>query len=314
VEFVKQERTPLAAASTSARDIRLIANSKDIQERRAEKRDAGYLAREMVLCSLPHRDPKTLSWSRDTGDAWIGITSGISLQTGKALGIPYGAKSRLLLYWITSEVKRTKNRKLLLFGKKASDARTFSDFIRKLGMDASRGGIGSNSQSLKEAMMRLFSASIVMEDTRSYPNDLERHQRKQFLITSDSEIWWNKRSSRLGEEEDSWIEIGEKLFDSIQASVVPADMRAINALRDSPMAMDLYALLNYFGVNRPKLLLWREMEKRIGADYASTWEFARKVKEALPKVLSVHPGLEVQIAEEGGLRVYRSEPAIPAKE
>ena len=44
---------------------------------------------------------------------------------------------------------------------------------------------------------------------------------------------------------ESWIELGEKFYEAVTLSSVPVDLRALRALKRSPLALDLYAWLTY---------------------------------------------------------------------
>ena len=53
--------------------------------------DVVFLARELILCTLPHSDPRdVLSWSRKNGDLTLSIKAGVNEETGKSYGLPYG--------------------------------------------------------------------------------------------------------------------------------------------------------------------------------------------------------------------------------
>ena len=52
----------------------------------------------------------------------------------------------------------------------------------------------------------------------------------------------------------SWVELGEKFYEAIIARPVPLDMRTLQALKSSSLALDIYAWLAYRShrVNRHK--------------------------------------------------------------
>jgi len=112
--------------------------------------DVVFLARELILCTLPHNDPGDVrSWSRTNGNLTLGIVAGVNSKTGNGYGIPYGIIPRLILVWIVTEILRTKTRRLELGNRLA-------DFLMKLGLDPSRGGERSDARRVKEQMERLL--------------------------------------------------------------------------------------------------------------------------------------------------------------
>jgi hypothetical protein len=62
-------------------------------------------------------------------------------------------------------------------------------------------------------------------------------------IATRGEFWWSPRDPTQGALWGSWIELGERFFEAITAAPVPLDMRALKALKRSPLALDLYAWL-----------------------------------------------------------------------
>jgi hypothetical protein len=50
--------------------------------------DWAFLAREFILCTLPHRNPgNVLVWSRTNGNLTLGIQPGVNVKTGKSYGL-----------------------------------------------------------------------------------------------------------------------------------------------------------------------------------------------------------------------------------
>jgi len=82
-------------------------------------------------------------------------------------------------------------------------------------------------------------------------------------------------------------ELGETFFEAITASPVPLDMRALRALKRSPLALDLYAWASYttFSLSRKgsaRFIPWRALAKQLGTDYGDVKDFKRKAGSAAP--------------------------------
>ena len=70
--------------------------------------DTGFMARLMMLCSLPRTDPgRQLQYKRVNGPYTL-----IKTAVGQT-GLPYGNLSRLLLAWVCTEAVRTQSRELV---------------------------------------------------------------------------------------------------------------------------------------------------------------------------------------------------------
>jgi Plasmid encoded RepA protein len=56
-------------------------------------------------------------------------------------------------------------------------------------------------------------------------------------VAPRGEFWWSVRDPSQAALWGSWIELGEKFFEAITAAPVPLDMRALKALKRSPLAL-----------------------------------------------------------------------------
>ena len=104
--------------------------------------DTGFMARLMMLCSLPRTNPgRQLQYKRVNGPYTLIMTA-----VGQT-GLPFGNLSRLLLAWVCTEAVRTQSRELFLGPSR-------SGFMRKLGIAP----VGCARTRLRNQMRRLFAA------------------------------------------------------------------------------------------------------------------------------------------------------------
>jgi hypothetical protein len=293
---------------------RAIVNAgTEIRLDRATAEDAAYLARQFVQATLPHSDPKADTWSRQNGNFTLGIQAGFNVKTGKSYGLPYGIIPRLLLFWITTEALKTKSPRLEL-------GASMAGFMREVGLDPGHGGKRSDGQRLQAQMTRLFQARIsFMQDVEDGSNEGSAWLNMQ--VSRKGVLWWNPRSPAQGSLWNSWIELERDFYDAITAAPIPIDVRALRALKRSPLALDLYALLCYEvyrveHTGRARFIPWRAVAKQLGADYEgdnAAKELARKARAALRKIVSVMPGVRLGDMR-GGLSVLPgSLLAVPKK-
>ena len=92
-------------------------------------------------------------------------------------------------------------------------------------------------------------------------------------------------------------------------------MRALQALKNSAMALDLYswAVWRSFTVaqaGKVQFIPWRGLMQQLGSDYSNPDDFRRKAKAALKKVLAVYPGLKVEQVDGGINLLPTSRPAV----
>src|SRR5688572_3645042 len=109
-------------------------------------------------------------------------------------------------------------------------------------------------------------------------------------IAPDSELWWDPKRPKQGALWESWIRLSEKFYSALVASPVPVDMRALRALKRSPLALDLYAWVCYRAFvivqkgQPPQFMAWELLRRQLGADYGTANDFQKKAAPALRKI------------------------------
>ncbi len=116
---------------------------------------------------------------------------------------------------------------------------------------------------------------------------------------------------------------GKKFFEEAISSPVPVDMRALKALKRSPMALDIYCWLTYrmSYLRKPTEIPWAALQMQFGADYASDEQglrnFKKKFLHHLRAVHVLYPEANVEEGENGLLlkpskpHVAQLPPALP---
>jgi hypothetical protein len=274
---------------------KLMSAAERIALEEAEAADRAFLARQFVQCTLPHTNPGNVpQWTRTCRNVTLGIQPGRDYERNVSLGYPYGSLPRLILFWLNTEAVRTKSRRLHL-------GRSFTDFMRQLGLDPDSRGKRSDARRLREQMRRLFSAHIGFQYTAP-GHDKPRSDNPFAWINMDvaqeGELWWDTKAPQQAGLFESWIQLGEKLYEAIIASPVPVDLRALRALKRSPLALDLYAWATYSTHSvtkegKPRRVSWKSLAAQFGADYDDVKDFKKKINKALLKVQTVYPALRL---------------------
>ncbi len=290
-------------APASKRQIRRTIDAWQIATTPPTADDWAFLAREFILCTLPHRNPGDVpTWSRTNGNLTLGIQPGVSFKTGKSYGYPYGMMPRLLLAWITTEAIRTKSRRLALGG-------NFSDFMQQLGLNPATGrGKRGDAKRLRGQMERLFEARI------SFVYDLRGEVRSgeakfNMEVAPRRLLWWSEKDPGQSILWDSWIELGEDFFNAITSEPLPLDVRVLKHIKQSPLAIDLYAILNREAYRahkdgKPRFLAWEWLHTQIGNEYGDLRDFRRYAMPQIKAILDVAPNLFLK--QEKGRRGQKS--------
>ena len=295
-----QLRAQAARGPITDAQRKLLEHSAKIFDEPATVRDAAYMPRELVQVTLPHKNPGDIPvWQRTNGNCTVIMQPGWNIDDNKSFGYPYGIIPRLLLFWITTEAIKKKSRRLEL-------GNSLAGFVAELGLDPNRGGKRSDARRLRDQMHRLFRARM------SFQGSLQRHgaqgvAQMDMQIADRSELWWSRKDPNQTALWGSWIELGERFFDAITAFPVPADMRALRALKRSPLALDLYAWLSYEAwkankTGKARFENWTQLHAHLGAEYGRIDNFRSSAKAAICKIKTVYPSLKLG-DREGGIQV-----------
>lgn len=287
--------------SISPQKMKLVAIAGEIRLD-PDRTESAFMARQLVQATLPHKNPGNVpAWSRKNGDLTLTLRSGWDEKKEKLIGYPYGTIPRLLLFWITTEAIRTKNPRIKL-------GNSLAKFMEELGLDPYQGGKRSDVKRLQDQMKRLFQSTI----------SFTQHTRGQawlnMQVAPKGMLWWDEKKPTQSTLFENWIHLGEDFFKAITSSPVPIDMRALKALKRSPLALDFYAWASYTAYQTQKTgnsrsISWELLHEQFGAEYKDLKEFSRKAWNALLKVQAVYPELNIERIR-GGILVLPSKPSI----
>jgi hypothetical protein len=266
---------------------KLIIEALAIEAQDAREAGAlGYMARALVQATLPHSRPETNEFERRNGAFTL-----VMIAPSK-VGLPYGVIPRLMLAWITTEAVRTKSRELLL-------GDSMSDFMRRLDMVPTGGRWGSITR-LREQSRRLFTTSISCQ----YEGPQAAGE-TGFRIADRHMLWWDPKQPEQRSLFNSVVTLSERFFEEIRARPVPIDLRAMKALKKSPLALDVYCWLTYrlSYLRQARVIPWAALQLQFGAGYAADEQGARDFKKAfvreLKKVLTLYPQAKAAVVDHG---------------
>ena len=209
------------------------------------------------------------------------------------------------MFWLCGEAVRKESRHIVL-------GKSLSEFMRQIGLEPrSGGGKYGDAKRLHSQMERLFRATISFE-TVGGPAWLD------MAVAPKGMQWWDPARPHEDALWEGWIELGEDFYNAITAAPVPVDLRALKALKRSPLALDLYAWLTYtsFSASRRKqrrTVPWVGLHGQLGSEYAQLRDFRAKVRLALKKIQLVYPALRVEITAESLTVLPTSRTAIASR-
>ncbi|HDT5864693.1 RepA [Aeromonas hydrophila] len=229
----------------------------------------GYIAHFLAQATLPHTDPKTNFFKRGTGKLTLSIIA------NPEYGMPYGGLSRLLLAWMCTEAVRTDSPELSL-------GRSQAEFLQKLDLHND----GRYIARVRDQSLRLVHSTISV-------NSIDGRVRN-ILITEEAFVFWNVCNAEQRGWESS-ITLSSDFFKRLISAPVPIRMEALQALKKSPLAMDIYTWLVYRmfclnvaearGGKRLAQVPWAGLMMQFGSGYADTLQGMRDFKKSFRKRL-----------------------------
>lgn len=313
LDLLKDMVKDLPPLNPTRAQSKIITAAEEIFQEPPTPEELAFLARELVQCTLPHSDPGQVPfWARTNGNMTLSIVSGFDPRKRQLVGYPYGSIPRLLLFWVTTEALRTRSRHLEL-------GASYNEFLRDIGFDPNTGGgKRGDGKRVKEQTRRLFASTISFIQSGELAPEREGERRLNMSVADQSELWWDPKQPDQVNLWDSWVELGEKFYAALTAAPVPVDLRALRALKRSPLALDLYAWATHKSLSvarkgKQQFVPWRGLMAQFGADYNDIQNFRRKAEHALKKIQAVYPGLKLADATGGIIVLPTSRPAIALK-
>ena len=272
---------------------KLIADTLAMEAETAQDAGAlGFMARALVQATLPHKRVSGAEFTRHNGAYTL------TLLAPSHIGLPYGTVPRILLAWMTTEAVRTQSRELVL-------GDNLSRFMRALDLVPTGGRWGTVGR-LKDQTRRLFASTV----SASYA-DKDKHAETGYRLADKSVLWWDGGNIEQAGLWQSTVTLSEMFYREVIEHPIPVDMRAIRALKRSPMALDIYCWLTYRAsyAKRDSNIPWPALAVQFGAEYGRVRDFKAAFLSELRKVTLVYPEARIEDTDTG-LLVKPSKPHI----
>lgn len=273
----------------------------------------------LAMAAMPHRRlPDDQAWVRSNGAVSLLIEPGRRPTTSRPLttkdyapvGVPYGAKARLILIYLQTEALR-RNSPVIPLG------RSMHDWLAR--MDISPGG--KTYDEIRRQLDRICRCRL----TISYSGRIDGH-----AATGHSNDAIVRHAVELSAPDDQqgrlWedhLELSETYFRTLQEHPVPLWESAIRAIAAKSMAIDIYVWLAYRlrSLTSTINVSWPALFQQFGTPTADPTNAARKIRDfkpefrtALKYALAVYEEARVEEADDGrGLILHPSRPPIPER-
>jgi hypothetical protein len=257
-----------------------------------------------VLCQigLPYRDPGSgvRLWKRKQGNAALEIEAGRAPDPAKGehvdVGLPWGAKPRLILAHLNAEALRQASPNIEIEA-------SLSAFVKRIrGFDG-----GREIRMFKQQLSCLSTATIrlaVFRGDRAFA--INTHVIYAF------ELWLHK-DERQRVLWPSTIRLSNEYFESLQKHAVPLNESDLAALAHTAMGLDIYAWLaqrlHRIDPQRPAFIPWPALKEQFGSEYERLDHFRPPFRKALAQVHQRYQTARIEL-DKHGLTARTSPPPV----
>lgn len=283
------------------RTMRVVQGAVTISEQ--GRPDVAYQHSVLCQCAMPLRDPgdAVRTWDREQGRISMRIKAGEAKhpETGEwvDVGLPFGPKPRLILCYLNTRAILSKSPIIEV-------ENSLSAFVERIGLDRH----GRNMHTVKGQLARLAAADFKFGTFTAEG----RARTVKATVVQGFELWFPK-DDRQRVLWPTMVELSAGYFASLQEHAVPLNLEALGALKESALALDLYAwLAQRLWRVHPKeaaFIPWAALKEQFGPDYARMADFKRKFRQSLRDVRAVYPDARLE-TDDHGMTLFHSPPPV----
>jgi hypothetical protein len=270
-----------------------------------EKGRTGYSYSGLCLTSLPHRKlADDQAWERTVGPLTLIIEPGrIKFGDGPSrfMGVPHGARARLILIYLQTQAVKTNSREVSL-------GRSMREWMGRMGLSIG----GETASALREQARRIATCSMRFSWNASKGDSGSTMMTNERIIKSGLFFHDGLRSDARQESlfEDRVL-LDSDFFDQLRRHPVPLRDAAIQQLKDSSTALDIYVWLAYrlHHLDRRTAIGWRDLYTQFGAGYRHIWQWKPKFTQSLAEAVAAYPEAEVDV-EDSHIMLHPSPPPV----
>jgi hypothetical protein len=313
-EAIRSETAGVTSQLERQRIVRKLELAQQMMLSVPTPEDLAFLHSGLCQTYLPHSRPRSNQqvWRRAAGRFTLMVQPGVMQERGSGnralppanlaeqerlfVGVPFGAKARLILIYLQTEAVRTQKPVIHL-------GRTISAFMRTLDLPVKAEKISM----VREQALRLSRCTFTLQWDGEVNGTQVRTLRDIRMVEGLDMV--AQADGRLFPEA---VTLHPTFFEDLRDHAAPLDRRALKSLSASSLGLDLYALFAYRlpRLSAPLHLSWSQLSDQLGAAESATKELARRIRDELPDVLAAYPDARVE-ATRRGLQLAPSPPAVP---
>jgi hypothetical protein len=250
---------------------------------------------------MPRNGTEARVFERSSGNAHLRLEAGTLFDGLNFVEqpLPYGTKPRLVLVYVSGEAVRRKSRVIDV-------GDSMREFLIRLGTEPSGGPRGGYTM-FKKQMQALAACRLILGmaiENRAITINTQPIEQFDAWVQIDGD----QRTLWPGE-----LTLSEKFFETLASHAVPLSHEALQALKHSALALDIYTWLAHrlCRITKPGgvMLSWWNLKDQFGQEYNDPKNFKREFRHALAQVKAVYLHANIEDVE-GGLLLKASKPPI----
>jgi hypothetical protein len=292
-------------AKPTKRQLRLVDAAVEVRANPSANPD--YVHTVLTSVYLPVRDqgPDRQVWDRHSGDCRLRIEAGSvwSETTNDYVrpGLPFGPRARLLVIYLTTQAVKRGSPEIPV-------GDSLRQFLRSLGLSDG----GNIYASVKDQLRRLAAATILLTRLR----DGGGSQFAAARIVEAMEVWAASDPRQRMLWQDT-VTLSRSFYESVRASPVPLDDKAVAELANNATALDIYAWLagRLHRIHGTQFVPWDSLFQQFASDsYQATpaglRRFRQNFRATLRKVGMVYDAVRLIEDREDGLLLPNAPPPV----
>jgi hypothetical protein len=302
LDFVAESHTDL---------LRFDDFELDLPEDEDARLDVSFLHRSHCIAGLPVREPKSPMSVFSKFDGRFSLTvhpTTITLPEGDLceIGVPWGAKARLLILWIASKINEPERAS----GDPWVEIGNIDEWLREVGIVKN----GKSVPATKDQLIRLAFSSFTMilkggPDAGSYFQNNRLFQSGAF---HDDDLENYRKGNLGGVRWPTALKLSNEAQQQLTSNAIPIPTGRLAEVSNNPTAIDLLVYLCYrlplIGPNSSELVTWKMLNTQFGS-HTTISRFKEQFLPALKAVRAAYPEANIDVTAEG-LVLFYSDPAV----
>jgi hypothetical protein len=223
-------------------------------------------------------------------------------KTGEMIhfGVPFGTKARLITAYLNTQAIKTSSPVIDVES-------SMTSFIQAIGLATK----GKNFIEVKDQLARIASSVISLNF-----KEADRVLTTRFLFVKTYDLWFPKDER----QRVLWmptIQLTDDYFNELAKHAVPLDERALGALKNNAMALDIYSWLaqrlHRVPRGKPQFITWVSLKEQFGMGYERMDKFKAVFRTTLAIVHTQYMGAKIREESNKGYWLENSPSPIEKK-